>query len=131
MVAASSQFVTMGNVYDFTRAQSWSVSCWMRTTTAGSILLGKQATAGNFPGWGLFQVSGAIRWRIGFGGFNQSATVDAAIASLQDGNWHHILATYNGTSLVSGMVVYHNGVSVTLSTVDNDLAGLITNASPF
>ena len=130
-VSASSQRVDMGAVYGFERTDSWSVACWLRTTQASGMLMGKQATSGNFLGWGLFTISAAIFWRIGFGGLNLSAAVSSAVPTLQDGNWHHIVATYDGSSDVSGMVVYHNGDVATNTTLDNDLAGSILNAAPF
>ena len=40
--------------------------------------------------------------------------------SHQDGNWHHIAVTYDGSTNASGVEFYHNGSAVTGNTVTSD-----------
>ena len=40
--------------------------------------------------------------------------------SHQDGNWHHIAVTYDGSHTPSGIVFYHNGSAVSGSTTDTN-----------
>jgi hypothetical protein len=41
--------------------------------------------------------------------------------------WNHIVFTYNGNSLASGVKIYINGTSRTLTTIVNNLTGSIQN----
>lgn len=61
------------------------------------------------------------------------ATNKRAIAyspvSISDGNWHHLVWTYDGSGTTAGMAIWVDGVKVPLYTYSNTLAGAFAPAT--
>jgi hypothetical protein len=51
-------------------------------------------------------------------------------STITDTNWHHILITYNGSSNVSGIKIYIDGVSDTVTT-SGTLSATTLSSAPF
>ena len=93
-----------------------SVSCWIKTTNTTAAfrsLVAEDITSGSNRNWNLLLNSSN---KIGFIFFNTSGStnylVRATALEVQDGNWHHILATYDGTSNTDGIKIYVDGGNV-------------------
>lgn len=93
-----------------------SVSCWIKTTNTTAAfrsLVAEDTTSGSNRNWNLLLNSSN---KVGFIFFNTSGStnylVRATALEVQDGNWHHILATYDGTSNTDGIKIYVDGGNV-------------------
>ncbi len=93
-----------------------SVSCWIKTTNTTAAfrsLVAEDTTTGSNRNWNLLLNSNN---KIGFIFFNTSGStnylVRATALEVQDGNWHHILATYDGTLNTDGIKIYVDGGNV-------------------
>ncbi len=93
-----------------------SVSCWIKTTNTSAAfrsLVAEDTTSGSNRNWNLLLNSGN---KIGFIFFNTSGSTNYLVRStaleVQDGNWHHIVATFDGTSNAGGIKTYVDGGNV-------------------
>jgi hypothetical protein len=129
------EYVNFGDVFNFERTDSFSVSCWFRTT-AGGFLLGRQENA--VPtGW-LLQVGaatgtpslGVVRFELN-NTWTTNNLVMETTTTWADGSWHHLCVTYDGSSSPSGVLIYIDGSSQTLSTVYSNLTATILNGADF
>lgn len=129
LVASSSQRVTIGNFHAFERTQSWSTSIWVRrTATSAASLIDKRLASGTFAGWfNGIATGGALITRIGFGVAGGNCEKVSNVTAVNNGKWHHIVMTYNGTSNPSGIVQYIDTVDAgTFSTVNTLASSIVT-----
>ena len=128
------EYVTMGDVLDFERTDAFSVSVWVQTTN-GSIghLIGKTENSTAAPGWALLldgsgkpyfdltnSVTGSNYLRVG-----------TTYASVNDGFWHHLAVTFNGSSSASGVKFHIDGIEVTsLTTYQDSLSSSTVHSDP-
>ena len=99
--------VSMGNVLDQDGSSAFSISVWVKYTSGGSnCVIAKQLN--NAPGYAMFtQAVGVINYYISNGGSNYIHV--KSTSGFNDGNWHHILATYDGSGDASGTKLYLDG----------------------
>jgi hypothetical protein len=75
-----------------------SVSAWVKTTSSGlsKVIVGEDTTSGNDRNWLLAMTSGD---KAAFLVWNTNGTLNivSSVASINDGNWHHVLGVYDGT----------------------------------
>lgn len=135
--SGSSQYVTFGNqtTYDFERTNSFSLSSWVQTTTTNfSSFINKLTNSGPFRGYDMYLDNlGRVGWTLqsdGTPSLNQLVVVTTR-TGLNDGKWHHIVGTYDGTSAASGMKIYVDGVSEALTVFTDSLSGTIKNSVTF
>jgi autotransporter-associated beta strand protein len=114
-VNINSPIINMGNT------ASWTVSAWVKTTTAGSTILSKNTGGtswttgntvfylGNGNAGGVGGIPSGVRYA---GGFFQGAPTATAV---NDGNWH--MVTYVNTAGSYG--IYVDGVAQSLSPANN------------
>jgi len=116
--------------YDFERTDSFSVSYWKKQTDNAAIYatISKRATD-TASGWSVqSDTSGHEHFDL----VNTDATneLDVRYAlDITDGLWRHFCWVYTGTSIPTGVTLYVNGASVSLTTVTNNLTATILNAT--
>jgi hypothetical protein len=118
--------------FDFERTNSFSISAWVKNnqSTVRQSIFSKQNSITAYAGYDLQiePVSGRPRLTL----INNQATalIDTIGAkSIADGQWHNIVATYNGTSAGSGVKMYVDGISIGISIAADSLgANSILNA---
>lgn len=126
--------VNCGNVLGFEHTQAFSVSVWFRRpSVAGEwkTLVGK-GSAVSQRGWHLAIDSyGQAHFRLmsTFGEVSDAILVTSTSPISTDSNWHHLVATYNGSGLSSGMLLYLDGVAHAV-TPQGTLTGTIVDTSP-
>lgn len=133
IVGASSQRIDMGNVYNFERTNSWSLSCWVRRdSTAAGHLMDRENSGGAFEGW-FFGIAGGgtLIARIGFDAGGGRAERTTAVTSVNNGNWHHLVMTYDGSSTVAGLLIYIDTTAPATSLTFDTLGASILNAASF
>ena len=89
-----------------------SVSAWVKTTATGAyrVIACEDATGGATRSWNLFlSSSNKVGWFV----WNTDGTVTsfyrATANEINDGDWHHVLATYDGTTDADGIKLYIDG----------------------
>ncbi len=123
------EFVDLNGVGDFERTDTFSLEFWFKTSTAGTeLILSKQLNTGNFRGWNVFIETGKLKVSL----INNNGASDRLFletnATFNDNVFHHVVVTYAGTSLISGLIVYVDGSAVATTTLTDALTGSITNA---
>jgi len=124
----SNEYVTMENVFDFDKTDAFSISCWVKklNTAANAYIISKfDATP---IGWGMkITATGTIEMLLYRTSTTNETTVRTVSTSFDDGNWHHIVATMDGTGNASGITIYANGSVTPVTTVYNTLSSSISN----
>ena len=97
--------------FSFDTNQPFSVSAWVRTsdTTHNMFIAGNDGFASSNSGFEIWKYSGypATLFRITD---NQNNVFEiAGKTPINDGSWHHIVATYDGSGNEQGMKVYLDG----------------------
>jgi RHS repeat-associated protein len=107
----------------FDRTQPFSVEAWFKTTSTGNqVIAGKMANSSPFQGWEL-GVNGGKPYVWLINSYPNSALGQAGSKYVADGAWHHIVATYDGTSKAAGVHFFIDG------TPDNGAAAFSDNLS--
>ena len=125
----SNDYIGMGDVFAFERTDSFSFSVWFYGDDIGCII-DKQDLTNDYRGYDLrISEDGVVHvWIINswgnWIGVNTTESVDSSA-------WNHIIMTYNGNSLASGIEIYHNNVSLTKNVIDDTLSGTIVHNTPF
>lgn len=105
-------FVQLANEcnFDFNYACTFSVSLFAKTVSgaAGILVAKKDRQQTNTSGWILFQDAAAdLVLKMPNGTCNFSHVT--CCFSINDGCWHHVVATYDGCSNESGATIYRDG----------------------
>jgi Concanavalin A-like lectin/glucanases superfamily len=131
----TNEFVTMGTgVHGFEYDEPFSVSSWVRTTSSNDQTLLSKCTSSTIRGW-LFQVYGGAGGVMLFQMLNSTAPLyevsRRSASSVNDGLWHHVVATSDGTGTAAGLHVYIDGVLDDGTTGDTLGDRTIVNAAAF
>ena len=109
----------------FDRTDSFSIEFWIDKDT-GSVfdwVCGRQGTDNSYRGWGVLYRNTPLG-ALGFSLVNTPTTNGVAVRTTNtynDGIHHHVV-TYDGSSLVSGIHIYTDGVEDTLVTFYDTLS---------
>ena len=131
-------FINCGNssVFDFTT--QITISAWVKTTDQDSInnIVKKDDGASN-RGWNLsWRGSSGGGSRLVFwnwstdGTYNYLYTTGTPASNFADGNWHHVVATYDGTADANGAKIYLDGVLMSQGAVSRAGTGLKITTEP-
>ncbi len=126
--------LNVGDVYDFDANQSFTIEAWVAPTSLGwSDIVAKESDAAN--GWSVYSgPDGSVYVEL-YNGSNVQ-TVASPSGALTVGQWAHVAATSDGTSLrlyVNGVLVASGWVWVTLGSSSSPLviANGCSNWCPF
>ena len=120
--------------YDFDSGDPFSIALWFKGSSGTSgTLVAKMENAAPFRGYDVYNADGTILFQL----LNDANTpvkwaeISSSI-NVNDGSWHHIVATYDGSSSAeTGMQLYIDGVRDDARTVTQDsLAGTISQTDP-
>ena len=111
----------------------FSVSLWIKTSSATfGGLVTKQAGSGNYRGWGLYvNPSGSGEFGVQMYhalGSNQ-ILVETTANGWNDGNWHHVVLTYDGSSTAAGVKIAVDGVNQAITVNADSLSNSFTNTT--
>ena len=126
------QTVDCGQAANFERTDSFSEEVYFKSTDAGTtVILSKSLSGGTQRGLIITLRLGVIRVGIynDLGGNNY--ILAAAGSGFNSGDYYHLIVTYDGSSDISGVTVYIDGVSQAIGNLKNTLTGTILNAEPF
>lgn len=125
--------INIGNIaaYSFERTDPFSTSVWIKTSTAASMtLISKQDSSAPYSGWNVqTSASGFIYFQlVNTYSSNTLEVLTASDTGYSNGSWHHIVATYDGSSTPGGVHIYVDGVDKALSTAVNTLSATTVNS---
>lgn len=117
----STAYVNVGNVsaLGFERTNAFSVSEWIKGACSACSLTGKMNNASPFTGWDLEISGNAPAGRLSFyliNEWNTNAIQVLTTRTVNDNQWHHIVATYDGSSSASGVKLYVDGLLQSMTT---------------
>mgnify|MGYP003658216915 CR=1 FL=1 len=116
------ELISMGDVLNMANdgTDPFSYSVWFKTTDTGSFqsFISKNRGSVWFNGV-LFSMRGNLKSFnvfLGTGQGNQRIKgKTGTISDINDGNWHHVCLTYDGSQVLGGMTLYYDNNPVTLS----------------
>lgn len=121
----TNEYVNCGNVLGFERTNSFSISCWFRTSSPTGYLLAKRRVSVD-RGYSLgVTVAGVIEFTLCSDSSTSNYLQVLFGSGLGNDAWHHVVICYNGTSLASGVTCYIDGVSEVGTVVQDTLTGTI------
>jgi hypothetical protein len=124
--------VTIGNVLPFERTDSFTISAWFKTGTTGKKLFAKMNNSGSgYRGYSISVETGDIYFDlVSNWGTTNAIEVKTPLATYVNSAWHHLVVTYSGTSLASGVSMYVDGSIITPTVLANNLTATIVDTTP-
>lgn len=128
LFGGTDEYVNLGNIADFERTDSFSIEFWFKTLTSSpEMIMSKMLNSGTFRGWNIFIENGSITTAL----ISDNASINRlqlkTNSAYNNGTFHHCVITYNGSSDISGLNIYIDGVDVPTTTVTNNLSSTISN----
>ncbi|RLD09488.1 MAG: hypothetical protein DRI44_08360 [Chlamydiae bacterium] len=118
----TNQYTKHGNVLNFNATDPFSIEFWMKTTSTNThLIISKAVDGGTYRGWYVMQIGNTIYFRL----FSDAASAGIkcnASATLSDGNWHHVVITYDGSCNANNVKFYVDNVLRTTSVTMNSLS---------
>lgn len=125
-------YTDFGNVWPKERTDAFSVGGWFKvaTNTDGHLISKRDpstASPNNRRGWYLRVNGGNILFVLANDYSANAIEIKTNDLQVDDSQWHHVIATYAGTSLASGVQIYVDGELSTTTVFQNTLSGTIIN----
>lgn len=123
----ANDYIDCGDNFNFERTDQFSFSFWIRPgATADQTIFMKRSTASSA---GIqIKVGSANRlefFLVNTQTTNQLRVQAASVDALAMNTWYHVVITYAGTSLASGVTLYINNVLKTFTTINDVLSASI------
>ena len=120
----TNEYVNCGDIGNFERTDPFSLECWIKTTDAGNACLLTKALwdGSTYRGYILTLSAGKLRvYLVHDTGANEWIDIITNV-TVNDNTYKHVVVTYDGSSLASGLTIYVNNVSQVV-VVNRDLLG--------
>jgi hypothetical protein len=125
----TNDYVGTDNVtpFNFERTDKFSAFLWIRTTAAANkAILSNRQTSAASNGWEIVQpTADPAKIQVNIGG---TAIAVRGTATINDGNWHFVGFTYDGSSTAAGTNVYVDSVAGK-TTIADALGGSISTTA--
>ncbi len=118
---------------NFERTDAFSISAWFKTSVDSSMsIVTKQSSSSPYAGYNVqTSVGGYIFFQlVNNYGTNSIEIRTTNNTNYSDGNWHHVVTTYDGSSSASGVRIYFDGISQSLTTNQDSLSSSIVTSTP-
>ncbi len=113
--------------FDFERTDAFSLAAWFyRLSNDGT----EDDIIEKFDGDGYWLYYPTASDDLYFGMNDSGLALSIYAEDIMPGEWHHVVATYDGSSNASGATLYINGVEHSTIIAEDDLSGSILNNSP-
>lgn len=124
----TNQYINCGNIAGFDSDNNFSLECWAQWDSLASMaLISKMQSGGLQRGYLSFVFEGSVYFLL--------RTSAASYMMLSTNNdtfnnnaFHHVIITYDGSSLASGVNIYVDSINQTLNVVSDNLNNSITNS---
>ena len=132
LIAYGGSFASLGSVGNFEHDDSFSFGGWVypaRYRGFGGLIskMEHRAPLRGYELWidnrrpGVHMIS---HWQ------NSNAIKVRTVEAMNVHEWHHVMATYDGSSKASGVTIYVNGEAAELEVIHDTLSGTIRNPAP-
>jgi hypothetical protein len=111
-------FVDLGSVGDFERDQAFSFGGWIRSDNGAGSPFSRMNASDSFRGWEASIYGGRVQAHI-INKWPENALKIASEIMVPNGQWIHVLVTYDGSSKAAGLKLYLNG-QLAKSKVEQD-----------
>jgi hypothetical protein len=127
------EYASCGDIANFERNQIFSVEFWIKTSAVAiSQIIGRRLPAGSSTqGWDILAINdGTVAITLA----NTTLTPQNALSvrstnTINNNAWRHVVITYAGTSLPTGVSIYIDGVKEVNNVVANSLSASIVNSA--
>jgi hypothetical protein len=124
------RYLDAGDVADFGFFDKFSLAAWVRPDgPAGGTIISRMADVDRGDGFSLSLEQGKVHVHLVKRWLDDAIRVQTQRA-LEPGHWHHVLATYDGSRLASGIKVYVDGRDERLKVNLDDLNQSFKTAGP-
>ena len=127
------EYVNFGQIGSFDGDDSFSYECWFQGTGVNEFIMGKGLQSTTTRGIHLMNV-GATGQLYLYLANDISVTNEIGVrgnTQINDGSWHHLFATYDGSGAASGVNLYVDGSLENMTTIYDALSGTIVNEADF
>ncbi len=115
------RYVDACNVGAFGFLDKFSTSAWVNPAdAAGGIIVSRMKDAPEAAGYSLSVANGKVQLNLVMRWLDDSLRVETE-RSLPPGQWHHLLATYDGSRVAAGIQIYIDGRPEPLKVLLDDL----------
>ena len=114
------RFIEVGNVADFGFYDSFSMAAWIYPTAATGAIVSRAQDENEGQGIGLYLKDGHLQANLVQRWLDDGARVESE-AAVELNRWSHVMLTYDGSRLASGIRLYLNGEPVKLKIYLDDL----------
>jgi hypothetical protein len=129
-LSSTNGFINFDQLISFERTDPFSIEFWIKfTSTTSQIIISKQVSIGVFEGFLVNAVNGNIRFVIR--DVNGNILAIETVNTYNDNVFHHIVATYDGSSIIGGLNLYVDNVLDTVINTALPLDSTIINTSNF
>ena len=118
------------DLLDFNSDDSFSISCWVKRSgnsngeTGGGLVTKMAASSPSdaaYEGYAFYLTDGSMkqpRFLLYKNNTEQLRIAGGGLTEINDTDWHHLVLTYSGTAAVSGVKIYLDNSSLSLSVVN-------------
>lgn len=115
------RFVEAGNAGAFGFLDKFTLSAWVNSAdAAGGTVISRMKDSPEASGYYLVIANGKVQLNLVMRWLDDSLRVETE-RSLPPGEWHHVLATYDGSRVASGIKIYIDGRPEPLMVLLDDL----------
>jgi hypothetical protein len=100
---------SLGDIANFEKTQAFTIETWFRTSngTSNKVIASRMINASPYCGWHVSMYSGISFMLRDITGKTLSADFGSGYG---DGNWHHLVMSYDGSVTVAGIKCYVDNV---------------------
>jgi hypothetical protein len=118
-------------IFDFERTNSYTLSSWVKISSVNGSIISKVNTTNNNRGFDVYcNSTGAIVANL-VHDLDSNAIIVEGSTEIDDGEWHFIVVTYDGSSNATGVKIYIDGALDNLTILKNNLNDTIKNGANF
>lgn len=115
--------------FDLERTNSFTWSFWIKgSPQTNKTIFAKADGQGTDTGYVLWTDGTDVIFELVNTQTTNQIKVKRVDDAILDGNFHHVIITYDGSSTAAGVILYIDGVAVTLTVSINNLSATILNA---
>ena len=123
--------IELGNIGNFAGDKPFSISAWVKPASAdGMAILSKMDEAQSYRGYDLLLSGGKVEMHL-VHKWPDNAIKISSNAALSPNEWHHIVATYDGTKTAAGVKLYVDSKPAPYSISQDSLRDSIETQQPF
>ncbi|MBI2590947.1 MAG: LamG domain-containing protein [Candidatus Blackburnbacteria bacterium] len=126
----SADYVSVANEsnFDFERTNAFTIGAWVKTSSSNTqMIFAKMANTDPYTGFDFHILNTGVPRFLLINTYSTSTIDTQSTKTVNDGSWHQVIVTYDGSSSASGVNFYIDGILISKSTAINNLSSSILN----